>query len=383
MLPGRKGFNVSSRSSQIHLEKSTSPTIFDRELTERPEIIEGLIREGQLAILVGTYGLGKSPLVQDLCLHLAFGEPWCGRKLEQRPVLYFDFESPAVVVKSNIERLAARKGFPVPNPDEIKFFLEHDEGRSSPSTASLHAALRKGRAGCMSLLRLSLFRSRNALIVIDPLDSMFPIDKRLGLEVLHLYYQLRGLIEEFPEVSILTTFNLRKRDRKAACPDLLSNPRDFLSEVSGANELLTRSDVRLGMDFHPRNSDIRVLNGIRRGEDLHPLLLESVLAAGGLAGFEQITPEVSDLVDMLTPKQYSYWRLLPDAFTFEEAARTVPKVTLKRILDATSSLKALHKSGNRWVKSELTHAPIPLSPVAPVVPSFRHSLAQGGKENKK
>ena len=60
------------------------------------------------------------------------------------------------------------------------------------------------------------------------------------------------------------------------------------------------------MDIHPGNDEIRVVNGVVRGRDMHPILIRSVVHAGDqLAGFEQVTPDQMDLLAALTKKQKS------------------------------------------------------------------------------
>ena len=55
---------------------------FERNTEQREEIIEGLIREGQLVPLAGTFGIGKSPLIADLTVHVLNGVDWCGRQVK-------------------------------------------------------------------------------------------------------------------------------------------------------------------------------------------------------------------------------------------------------------------------------------------------------------
>lgn len=60
----------------------------------RPEIVEGLVREGQLVAFAGPFGMGKSPMLTDMGVHVIHGVPLCGRRVSQRPVISFDFETP-------------------------------------------------------------------------------------------------------------------------------------------------------------------------------------------------------------------------------------------------------------------------------------------------
>jgi hypothetical protein len=44
----------------------TSPDFFEGDDTPRAEIVEGLIREGQLVAFAGPYGMGKSPILTGM-----------------------------------------------------------------------------------------------------------------------------------------------------------------------------------------------------------------------------------------------------------------------------------------------------------------------------
>jgi hypothetical protein len=81
---------------------------------------------------------------------------------------------------------------------------------------------------------------------------------------------------------------MRKKDRRSqSSPSLLSDPRDWLEDVCGTLDIMNRSDVRLGMDSY--DDEVRVINGVRRSEDMHPLLIRTVgHPPDGLAGFETL-----------------------------------------------------------------------------------------------
>src|SRR5215469_9259175 len=92
----------------------------------RPEIVEGLIREGQLVTFAGPYGMGKSPTLTDLAIHVVHGIAWCGRQVSKRPVITFDFETPAATYRRNVKNIAKRMDLAVPNvPVDLDVYLEH------------------------------------------------------------------------------------------------------------------------------------------------------------------------------------------------------------------------------------------------------------------
>jgi len=330
--------------------QESKPGFFERNIEPREEIMEGLFREGQLIVVAGRFGVGKSPLVSDLIMHTLSGREWCGRAVGQRPVISFDFENSGPVYRQNILNICGRLNTPSPKvPDQLEVYLEQDSPEEL-GTKDLLDVLKESSEKRLAFIRDALERKPNALVIIDPLEMLFRIDTLKKSEVLGLYTQMRFLLSDFPQAAILMTFNLRKRDRRAAPPDLMSNPRDWLEEVCGSLDILNRSDVRLGMDFY--NDDIRVINGIRRGEEMEPILVKPVGdSPDKLAGFELSLANEVDLKSALTATQQSHWEKLPDKFSFEEIAdKSVPRTSLHRLINRTQSLGALKQEGGHWVK---------------------------------
>ncbi len=326
------------------------PGFFERNIEPREEIMEGLFREGQLIVVAGRFGVGKSPLVSDLIMHTLSGRAWCGRAVTKRPVISFDFENAGPSYKRNILNICGRLKITPPRvPGELEVYLEQDSPEE-PSTKKLLNVLKESSKKRLAFIRDALERKPSALVIIDPLEMFFRIDTLKKADVLGLYTQMRFLISDFPQAAILMTFNLRKRDRRATAPDLMSNPRDWLEEVCGSLDILNRSDVRLGMDFY--NDDIRVINGIRRGEEMEPILVKPVGdSPDKLAGFELSPANEVDLKSALTATQQSHWEKLPEKFSFEEMAnKPVPRASLHRLIKRAKSLGILQEQDGAWVK---------------------------------
>lgn len=324
-------------------------SFFDGDDKPRPEIVEGLIREGQLVTFAGPYGIGKSPTLTDLAVHVIRGVSWCGRKVSQRRAIAFDFETPVATYRRNVKNIAKRLRVAVPSvPDELDVYLEHDNP-NEPATKKLLAAIASGDMHArIDLIDDAVTRKPDALVLIDPLELMFRVDTLKKAEVLRLYEKLRRLLAKYPQAAIVATFNLRKKDRRGSQSDLLLNPRAWLEEVCGTLDILNRSDVRLGVDSHKGES--RVLNGIRRGEELHPLIVQPVeIAPGEYAGFEQCQPEPSKL---FTATQQGYWNKLPNSFRFEDIAdKIVPRSTLWKLLErARQAGLAAQEEDGAWAK---------------------------------
>jgi len=191
----------------------------------------------------------------------------------------------------------------------------------------------------------------NAIVIVDPLELLFTLDTGKKLPVLALYKGLRKVLSLYPKAALLITFNLRKWGKHGRQPRLLTNPREWLEEVCGTLDIVNRSDVRLGVDMH--DEDVRVINGIRRAEEMSPLLIRSVTHEDQVAGFELCPPNDSALNAAFTHKQIEYWHKLLPRFRFEDIAdKVVPRASLKRLLDRAKSLGLVESENGIWQKRD-------------------------------
>lgn len=327
---------------------SLATSYFDRNRNPQPEVVEGLLCESKITVLGGDYGVGKSPLIADLVLHITNGLEWCGRKVEKRPVIHFDFETPATKYKTDLENGAKRLGIPVPPvPEMLRPFFQNDDITEAGTAQLIEAQVSDDK--CFALLESLLAENPNAVMIFDPVELFVSIDKNDGKAIVRLFRQLRKLFSAYPHASILCTFNLKKIDKKGARPNLLVNPRDWLDDVSGAKEIMSRSDIRLGIDFFDDEQTVRVINGIQRGEPFNPLLIQP--AGDPEAGFEQCPAGEVSLQEVFTFKQRGYWQTLPPSFTFKEAvALGVAKSSLHRLLDRARSVGIVRSDNEKWIK---------------------------------
>jgi hypothetical protein len=331
---------------------TTSASFFQRNTEPKDEVVEGLIREGQIVAFAGPFGIGKSPLLAHLCICLLNGLPWCDRKVVRRPVVHLDFESSGPAFKRNLQNPATRFGVAQPQvPGELDVYLQNDDA-NEPGTAKLLSVLKHPHLNVrLALVEEALIAKPDAVVIIDPAEMFFRIDTRDKSHVLGFYGALRSLLSQYARAVTILTFNLRKKDRRAGRrASLLDNPREWLEEVCGSLDLMNRSDVRVGMDF--LDDETRVINGIRRSEDMHPLLVRPVgESPETLSGFELVRPDELTLLAALTPKQAEHWQKLPTEFRFSEVAnKLVPKVSLFRLLARADSLGIIGEENGVYTK---------------------------------
>lgn len=178
----------------------------DTEL--RPELIKGLVREGQICCLGGAYGAGKTPLLTDLAIHVINGLPWCGRAVQRRPVVVFDFESPGATYRRDLIRLCKRLELKPPAvPDELNPYLARDNSMTANTVKLLEAMERPDEAKFL-LLETTLELRPDALVIVDPTELLFAFNKLKGAEVIKFYQRFRKISIEFPKAVIILTFNL-------------------------------------------------------------------------------------------------------------------------------------------------------------------------------
>jgi hypothetical protein len=302
--------------------------------------------------VAGSFSVGKSPLLQDLAVCLVHGIPWCGRAVKKRPVVYFDLENPEVSIRLNTINICNRRDVDFPRiPEELEPYYLH--GRHSESGHDKLDGLMQLKSGMDAVVFIEeiLARKPNAAVIIDPAEMLFKIDTIRKVPVLELFGRIRSILTKFPDSFMALTFNLRKRDPGREPPDLLRNARGWLEEVCGSLDLINRSDVRIGMDFLDDEYDLRILNGVRRGEPFYPIFVKPV---GGdtLAGFELCSSKEADLLSGLTQKQKGLWTRLPEWFRFEDLAdKLVPHSSLARLINRLKSLGLLENLEGVWHKT--------------------------------
>jgi len=327
------------------------PRFFTLPNSTPPEIIEGLLREGQLMAFGGNYGKGKSPFLADLTVRLINGLPLGSKKILPRPVIAFDFETSGAHYRSNLIKISRRLGVSLPKvPEALEIYLEHDDAKSL-LTAALHKVLHVSIPDRIKFVEKALERKPNAVVIFDPIELYIRIDTKNQQEVLQLYSSLRGLLAKFPKSALILTFNLRKRDRRTQeRPDLLQEPRDWLEDISGSLNLLSRCDVRAGIEEYVE--EVRLINGIRRAEDFHPFFIEIQYdEEGEPAGFEMANPDGVIVGTSLSGTQQQNWMKLPQEFRFMDVAdKLIPLSTLHRLVKRAKSIGILTEADGVYRK---------------------------------
>lgn len=289
----------------------------------RDPVVEGLFYEGDIVSVSGYYGDCKSPVIQQLAYCLVSGAQYLGRRVPSpRPVALVDLENAKTDVYTSLNNIRRRL---VNEPvRELRTFIRRGTD-NNPDTIrisqvvwdSIRSKIRN-RDLQIEMLSDILSNEPDSVIIIDPVQSFFHLNKVDEREVSVTVSELRNLLNQYPRASIVTVWNLRKRDKKVKRSNPLTNVRDHLDEVSGSGDIINRTDVRLVVGPHPAKPDLYVMNGVARGRKFSPILFrkvsidpEGAMDFSSLAGFEAV-----DIVrSTLSPERYAQFVRLPVIFT--------------------------------------------------------------------
>jgi hypothetical protein len=332
------------------------------------EIVEGLFQERQIGYLAGDWSLGKTPLLQQWGLSVVAGIPFLGYKDSKRPVIVFDAESADEDYVASLERIARRLGVPprdiVNLHPVLRFGAEGDK-----MSAEFQRCIGNPALMC-TLFENCLKKLPNALIIVDPLPTIVPFKENYSQAAIAVYNRLRGLLAVFRHAAFLFSLHLRKsgasEDRfgqpesRSCWRVLVNNARLWFQEVNGSNKIGAHGDLRLGMAAIDEQQF--VVSGFRRGKDmLAPVFFEKTLDAAEpydadgnprYAGFTLIPPP-PDAFQKLKPEQLAQLQRLalamPSGFRFNEVAdKTIPRVTLHRLLQAAIKAGLVCKDAGKW-----------------------------------
>lgn len=325
---------------------------------ETPEVVPGILREGQLAILAGRCNVGKTPLLMDLWVRMIHGIDWLTGPIPKRPVILVDYESEYPRYKKDVQLICNRFGVPVPkSPGDVECYMERWNLKRFPATARLLEVGAMSTKGKLAFLGSILERKPNALLILDPIQRLFTVDTKRSDQVVSLYGGFRHMLSDYPKAAVLSTLNLRKLDKRTTCTKLIEHPDEWMEEVSGTADIINRCDVRLGMEAdEDMGEGAKVVNGFRRSDGpIGKLLIESVGDdPKHLAGYRLRQVDSLGLSRGLTEKQQIYWSMLPLSFTFDEALKLgVPRVSFHNTMLAARGLSAIKtekvQRDRRWI----------------------------------
>jgi len=112
--------------STAQLTRIDMGTIFAAGVEPVPWLIPGWLAEGEICILAGEWGTGKSVVAMDLALSLTTLSPWMGyfRVGEERRVLYVDEENPVGVARQRVQQMLTGKNL-TDGPPNLRYLSKN------------------------------------------------------------------------------------------------------------------------------------------------------------------------------------------------------------------------------------------------------------------
>lgn len=303
----------------------------------RAEIMEGLFREQQLITLSGWMNVGKTPLLKDWAAAIASGQEWCGHQTQKRRVVILDFESTDSAAHFALRKILRRRGLgDAALPVEV---YPNYGNLDDPAIKEMERLLDMKPADKVAWIENVLREDPHTLMFIDPIQLLFNIDKNDSTKITGLYGMFRKLLRSYPHASFLLTYNLKKRDRKVEVPPLVESPHEWLQETSGSIDILSRSDVRLGIDrLDAEEHWPVVVNGLRRDESMDPFILEPEVVEVKKgeppeAGFRRADPKMLDTDKLFNGKMQEAWSVMEANFTIADLVAESSNGTAYRLIE--------------------------------------------------
>lgn len=209
--------------------------------TQSRWLLEDFIPERSIGVLVGEWGIGKSPFALQLQLSLAAGLPFLGRYKpgkENISCLYVDLENGAQPVVSILRSLAAHLGLAEP-PVRWNVYSPNYVGKGKGLEHIQEDSYIK------ALIKANPFD----FIIIDPLRMFKPDAESKNSMAAEMIKGIRDLISVAGS-TIMFIHHPRKpaADISIQRYKLDSNPTEWMANACGAGALIQNADFRIGLE---------------------------------------------------------------------------------------------------------------------------------------
>jgi hypothetical protein len=134
-------------------------------------LVPDLIARGTISLWAGVGGGGKSFVAQSLALAVATGGTFLGRKCQQTPVLYLDYENPAFSVRDRLDLMGGE--------------------RSTPNLYVWGTWLQEQPPQIGNELLLAISKQSKPLIIVDPLRFAHGLDENDSTVMVEVMLRLR------------------------------------------------------------------------------------------------------------------------------------------------------------------------------------------------
>lgn len=141
--------------------------LMQRRIPPQEWAIDGLLPRGEVTLLAGRGGVGKSMLALSMAIHVAAGKPWAGRRSPHANVLIVSFEDPADRVCERMQNIVRAHSLPDLCLDAIEFWDAAHGDNPLMVEASLDGVRCAIEQPAMEHLREIAVWATGGLVVID------------------------------------------------------------------------------------------------------------------------------------------------------------------------------------------------------------------------
>jgi KaiC/GvpD/RAD55 family RecA-like ATPase len=304
-------------------------------------VVDGMLNEGETALLVARPKTGKTRLAQQLSVALASGSDFLGMSIAGvHRVLYIDLESQPEDIIGHFQAIAGSAWEQVKSSISVyavQSLAESSVGLDDVGLGKLIALIDKANAD---------------FLVIDNWRLVANGQENDAGDVVQSLRALSRLRSAYPKLTVLILHHLRKDGKEERYKSSLrTDPQAWLDRVSGSLALVAHTDASYGLERDAGEDDMLILNGVRRSGQAPLLLLQSDEST---LRFELVSDPETAEKSVFTKAQHDLWKALPARFTWAQGVAVAGK-TRKRIL---SSLLRRAMENKLLVKSSAGDEPV-------------------------
>lgn len=173
------------------------------------QVVDGLIFAGRVHWVYSSPGVGKTIFLLAALMHVAAGRPFCGRAVEQCPIVLIEEDSPPSVISDYVAMLADIYGFDL---DTLPFWINRQQGFRLTSLDSTNSIMDS----------LLLAPQWPGVVVIDACERVIPSDRFSSKEL----EPLSTLLQKLSAMNVASIVVDHTRKNNATGPE--TDPLDLL-----------------------------------------------------------------------------------------------------------------------------------------------------------
>ena len=231
-------------------EIQTQEEFYNEDLSEPPEIIEGLLHRQLSLVIGGSSKTYKSWSLLDMAISTANGVPFWGMNTTQGKCLYINFEIPEYYMRERVKSICDAKGIDIPSDNLYIWNL-------------------RGRAQALENIRPKFTRvmanANFAMVILDPIyKTLGNRDENAAGDINSLMNEMEHLALETGAAVVFAT-HFSKGNQAAKSP---------IDRISGSGVFARSPDTILVMTEHEEHGCFTVDATVRNFETPEPFVVK-------------------------------------------------------------------------------------------------------------